>query len=142
NAKLISLRALDANGQGTDSSVISAIDRAIDLKDVYGIRVVNLSLGRTVQESYLQDPLCQEVEKAWQAGLVVVVAAGNDGRDNSRGTNGYATIASPGNDPYVITVGAMKDMATTTRGDDLIASYSSKGPTLRDHVAKPDIVAP
>ena len=58
------------------------------------------------------------------------------------GTNGYGTINSPGNDPYVITVGAMKDMATTARGDDLIASYSSKGPTLLDHVIKPDLLAP
>jgi serine protease AprX len=72
----------------------------------------------------------------------VVVAAGNDGRDNSMGTNGYSTITSPGNDPAVITVGAMKDMGTISRGDDLIASYSSKGPTLLDQVAKPDIVAP
>jgi serine protease AprX len=140
-ANIINLRALDRNGQGTDSSVINAIDQAIELKDIWNIRVVNLSLGRTVFESYTLDPLCQEVEQAWQAGLVVVVAAGNNGRDNSMGTNGYSTVASPGNDPYVITVGAMKDMSTTTRTDDLIASYSSKGPTLLDQVVKPDIVA-
>jgi serine protease AprX len=57
-------------------------------------------------------------------------------------TNGYGTITSPGIDPYVITVGAMKDMSTTIRADDLIASYSSKGPTLIDHIVKPDLVAP
>jgi serine protease AprX len=141
-ATLINLRALDSNGQGTDSSVINAIERAIQLKKTFNIRVINLSLGRTVFESYTLDPLCQEVEKAWQAGLVVVAAAGNDGRDNSMGTNGYSTITAPGNDPYVITVGAMKDMGTVVRTDDLIASYSSKGPTLLDQVVKPDIVAP
>ena len=141
-ATLINLRALDSNGQGTDSSVINAIDRAIQLKDVWNIRIINLSLGRQVFESYTLDPLCQEVEKAWQAGIVVVVAAGNNGRDNSMGTSGYGTIAAPGNDPYVITVGAMKDMTTITRTDDLIASYSSKGPTLLDQVVKPDLVAP
>src|SRR5204863_7316983 len=81
-------------------------------------------------------------EQAWSAGIVVVSAAGNTGRDNSQGTNGYGTIQSPGNDPYVITVGAMKTMNTPQRGDDLIATYSSKGPTLLDHVVKPDIVAP
>jgi len=86
--------------------------------------------------------LCQAVEAAWKAGIVVVVAAGNDGRDNSFGTNGYGTIEAPGNDPYVITVGAMKTEATATRSDDLIASYSSKGPTPVDHIVKPDIVAP
>ena len=94
--QLINLRALDSNGQGTDSSVISAIERAIQLKDAWNIRVINLSLGRTVFESYTLDPLCQEVEKAWQAGLVVVVAAGNNGRDNSMGTSGYSTIAVAG----------------------------------------------
>jgi serine protease AprX len=70
------------------------------------------------------------------------VAAGNQGRNQTQGTDGYATITAPGNDPLVITVGAMKTMGTLTRLDDLIASYSSKGPTLIDHVAKPDIVAP
>ena len=104
--------------------------------------MINLSLGRAIRESYVLDPLCQSVERAWQNGIVVVVAAGNNGRDNSMGTSGYGTINSPGNDPYAITVGAMKDMDTTTRGDDLMASYSSKGPTLLDHVVKPDLVAP
>src|SRR5205809_1544957 len=139
---LIDLRVLDANGQGTDSMVISAIDQAIALKGTYNIRVINLSLGRQVQERYTLDPLCQAVERAWKAGIVFVVAAGNNGRDNSMGTNGYSTIAAPGNDPYVITVGSMKDMSTALRADDNIASYSSKGPTLYDRFVKPDLVAP
>ena len=142
NANIINLRVLDSNGGGTDSTVITAISQAVSLQSTYNIRVINLSLGRPVQESYTQDPLCQAVEQAWQAGIVVVAAAGNDGRDNSQGTNGYGTITAPGNDPFVITVGAMKTMGTPTRTDDLIASYSSKGPTLFDHLAKPDIVAP
>jgi serine protease AprX len=141
-ADLINLRVLDANGEGNDSDVIAAIMRAIQLKKRFNIRVMNLSLGRPVFESYKDDPLCQAVEAAWRAGIVVVVAAGNDGRDDSMGTNGYGTIASPGNDPYVITVGAMKTMGTYDRGDDRIASYSSKGPTMVDHVVKPDILAP
>src|SRR5581483_5730262 len=68
--------------------------------------------------------------------------AGNDGRDNTFGTNGYGSITVPGNSPYVITVGAMNTMGTQTETDDVIASYSSKGPTLLDHYAKPDLVAP
>jgi serine protease AprX len=142
NASLINLRVLDANGQGSDSIVIQAIERAIALKKTYNIRVINLSLGRPIYESYAQDPLCQAVEAAWKAGIVVVTAAGNDGRDNSAGTDGYGTIEAPGNDPYVITVGAMKAMSTYTRTDDLVASYSSKGPSALDHVVKPDIMAP
>jgi serine protease AprX len=141
NASLINLRVLDQNGAGRDSAVIAAIENAISLKSRYNIRVI-LSLGRAVYESYKLDPLCQAVEAAWKAGIVVVVAAGNEGRNDSAHTDGYGTIAAPGNDPYVITVGAMKPMGTPTRADDLIASYSSKGPTLLDHIVKPDIVAP
>lgn len=142
NANIINLRVLDGNGAGSDSQVIAAIGRAIQLQSTYNIRVINLSLGRPVFESYAQDPLCQAVEAAWQAGIVVVVAAGNNGRDNSQGTNGYGTIGAPGSDPAVITVGATKTNGTPGRLDDNIASYSSKGPTLIDHVVKPDLVAP
>jgi serine protease AprX len=141
-ANLINLKVLDANGAGSDSSVMAAINQAIALKNTYNIRVINMSLGRPVFESYTQDPICQAVEAAWKAGIVVVVSAGNDGRDNSFGNEGYGTINSPGNDPYVLTVGAMKDMGTIVRSDDLVASYSSKGPTTVDHIVKPDIVAP
>ena len=140
--KFVSLKVLGRNGSGTDSMVISAIQRAIALKNKYNIRIINLSLGRPVMESYTLDPLCQAVEQAWTAGIVVIVAAGNEGRNNTRGTSGYGTITSPGNDPYAITVGAMKDMKSLSRGDDQMASYSSKGPTLFDQIAKPDLVAP
>ncbi len=141
-ANVINLRVLDSRGHGTDSAVIAAIDRAIELKTMYNIRVLNLSLGRGIQESSSVDPLCAAVHRAWQAGITVVVAAGNNGRDNSMGTLGYGTISSPANSPDAITVGAMKDMGTATRADDLMASYSSKGPTLIDQTVKPDIVAP
>ena len=140
NAQIVNLRVLDANGSATDSSVIAAINEAISLKSRYNIRVINLSLGRGVYESYKLDPLCQAVEKAWKSGIVVVVAAGNNGRFLP--TSGYATVNSPANDPYVLTVGSMKPMGTADRSDDQIASYSSKGPTVLDHIVKPDVVAP
>jgi len=139
-ANLINLRVLDQNGVGTDSAVIAAISTAISMKSTFNIRVLNLSLGRPIYESYKMDPLCHAVEAAWKSGIVVVVAAGNNGRYQA--TNGYGTITAPGNDPYVITVGAMKPMGTPTRVDDLMASYSSKGPTALDAIAKPDILAP
>jgi serine protease AprX len=110
NANIINLRVLDRNGSGTDSQVIAAIQQAIQLQSQYNIRVINLSLGRPVFESYTLDPLCQAVEQAWNAGIVVVVAAGNTGRDNSHGTAGFATIDAPGNDPAVITVGASRTL--------------------------------
>jgi serine protease AprX len=122
--------------------VTAAITRAIALKSTYNIRVINLSLGRPVYTGYAKDPLCMAVESAWKAGIVVGVAAGNDGRDNTQGTGGYATINAPANDSYVITVGAMNTLGTLSAADDKITSYSSKGPTLLDHIAKPDLVAP
>ena len=73
---------------------------------------------------------------------MVIVSAGNGGRNNSQGIQGYGTITAPGNDPYVITVGAVNTKGTTDRGNDVITSYSSKSPTTFHHFAKPDIVAP
>ena len=143
DAKLVILKVLDKNGAGLDSNVIAAIDRAIALKATYNIRVINLSLGRPVVTSYKNDLLCQAVERAWKAGIVVVVSAGNYGRLNILNNRGYGTITAPGNSPYAITVGAMKAMDTKlVRSDDQLASYSSKGPTMFDWIAKPDIVAP
>jgi len=141
-ASIINLRVLNSRGSGTDSAVIAAIDRAIAIRATYKIKVINLSLGRMIRESFTTDPLCLAVERAWKAGITVVVAAGNNGRDNSMGTNGYSTITSPANSPYVITVGATRMVGHTGREDDTVTSYSSKGPTLRDRVVKPDLVAP
>jgi serine protease AprX len=140
NVNIINLRVLDAFGNGTDSQVIAAIQQAIALKSTYNIRVINMSLGRPVFESYTLDPVDQAVEAAWKAGIVVVVAAGNSGRFGA--TNGFGTIGVPANSPAVITVGATMTEQTNTRVDDKIASYSSKGPTTIDHIVKPDLVAP
>ena len=140
NVNLINLRVLDQNGAGTDSQVIAAIQEAITLKSTYNIRVINMSLGRPVFESYTLDPVDQAVEAAWKVGIVVVCAAGNNGRFAP--TNGFGTVGVPANDPAVITVGAAMTELTATRVDDQIASYSSKGPTTLDHIVKPDLVAP
>ena len=139
---LVDLRALDENGAGTDSTVIAAIQQAIALQQTYNIRVINLSLGRGIAVSYTQDPLCQAVEAAWKSGIVVVVAAGNYGRLSVDGSNGYGTVTAPGNDPFVLTVGATKSNRSTSASAETLASYSSKGPTTYDLVAKPDMVAP
>jgi serine protease AprX len=149
-ANLVNVRVLDSNGQGTVSTVINGIQWCIQNQVAYNIRVINLSLGHPVGESYANDPLCQAVEQAWQAGIVVVCAAGNDGRLNTNQTTirdnegwgtAYNTINVPGNDPFVITVGATKT-GYGPRAYDRIASYSSRGPTAVDFILKPDIVAP
>src|SRR6266567_4826440 len=80
NINLIDLRVLDVNGSGSDSMVIAAIQQAVALKNTYNIKVINLSLGRGISVGYAQDPMCQAVESAWRAGIVVVAAAGNFGR--------------------------------------------------------------
>jgi hypothetical protein len=128
---LVSLRVLDGNGQGYVSNVIEAIDWTIAHRRALGIRVLNLSFGHPPAESYRTDPLAHAVERAWAAGLVVVASAGNRGRD------GHFTVNAPGSDPYVLTVGAMNDVNTADRGDDIKTTYSSKGPSFGDHILKP-----
>ncbi len=149
-ANIVSVKVLNATGGGTVSQVISGIQWVVANKAKYNIGVINLSLGHPVGESYTQDPLCQAVESAWKSGIVVVCAAGNDGRLNANATSGadnegygtnYGSIEAPGNDPYVITVGAMKSI-DGQRSSDEIATYSSRGPAVFDWTLKPDIVAP
>lgn len=137
-ARLISLRALNPDGTGTTTDVLRAIDWVILHRKQYDIRVLNLSLGHPVYESYATDPLCRAVRAAVNAGVVVVVAAGNQGQVGS----GFGTILSPGNEPSAVTVGAMDDSRTVAREDDVLARFSARGPSLIDHVVKPDLVAP
>lgn len=135
-ANLVSVRVLDENGSGMTSDMLAGLQWIADHKDEYGIRVVNLSLGHPVYEPAADDPLVQAVDALWDAGIVVVCSAGNAGR------LGDATVTSPCNSQKVITVGALNDRNTGDLSDDAIASYSSRGPTLGDLVAKPDLVAP
>src|SRR5260221_4908316 len=138
DAQLISVRALAPDGTGYTSDILSGIDWVVKNARSYNIRVLNLSLGHPVYESYQTDPLCRAAAMAVRKGIVVVVAAGNDGRIGT----GFGTITSPGNSPSVITVGAMDDRDTVPLDDDVLAGYSSKGPSLVDFVVKPDLVAP
>jgi len=140
-ASLINLRVLDDNGVGTVSGVVEAIDWAVEHRAQYKIRVLNLSLGAPVLQPYRDDPLCEAVERAVQAGLVVVAAAGNFGR-TADGRTILGGTTSPGNSPHAITVGALDTHGTARRSDDTVATYSSLGPTRFDLVLKPDLVAP
>src|SRR5205823_6479309 len=140
-AYLLNLRVLGDDGSGTASSVIEAIDWAIDHRGEFNIGVINLSLGAPVLQPYLNDPMCEAVERAVRAGIVVVAAAGNFGKD-ATGRAVAGGIVSPGNSPFAITVGALDTHGTPQRSDDTVASYSSRGPTRYDLVLKPDLVAP
>ncbi|MCL4424026.1 MAG: S8 family serine peptidase [Firmicutes bacterium] len=133
-ANLVAVKALDGNGSGRDSQIITGIQWCMENKSKYNIRVLNLSLGSTAIGPAKDDPLCLAVEKAWDAGIVVCAAAGNEGP-------GAGTIDSPGIDPRIITVGAMDDKGTADRADDGIADFSSRGPTVEGET-KPDLLAP
>lgn len=141
-SRLLSLKVLDRNGSGKTADVINAIEFTVANKARFGIDIINLSLGHPIYESASTDPLVQAVETAVRAGIVVVAAAGNYGSNPVTGQTGYAGIASPGNSPSAITVGAAVTNNTPTRTDDRLADYSSRGPTWYDGIAKPDILAP
>ncbi|MGA2189853.1 MAG: S8 family peptidase [Steroidobacteraceae bacterium] len=134
NANLVIVRAFDGTGEGTYANVIAGLDWIVANKAKYNIRVLNLSFGATPESWYWNDAVDQAVMAAWQAGIVVVVAAGNSGPSPM-------TVDVPGNVPYVITVGAITDNNTPyTFTDDSVTSFSSAGPTYEGFV-KPDVVA-
>ena len=140
-ASLIVLKALDGAGFGYSSNVIAALDYAIANREKFNIRVINLSVAAGVFESYNKDPLTLAAKRAVDAGIVVVAAAGNLGRNNL-GKTQYGGISAPGNAPWVLTVGASNGKGTAARTDDEIAAFSSRGPSAIDRSAKPDVVAP
>ncbi len=132
---LISLKIAGKDGSADITHVMAALQWAVSFKDVYNIRVVNLSLGTDSRQDYRIDPLDAAVERAWRAGLVVVVSAGNSGP-------GAGTINKPADDPFVVTVGAVRDATTPGLGDDSVASFSGTGPTAANGLQKPDLAAP
>lgn len=136
-AKVLALQVLDKDGGGSMSDVMAALDWLLTYGSYFDIRVVNLSLGKGISESNATDPLVIAVENLWDAGMVVVVAAGNEGH------YGSMTVTSPGNSRKVITVGSLTDNGTGSDfTDDHVSSFSSTGPTIGDYVLKPDLLAP
>jgi serine protease AprX len=132
-ATLINLRVNDGSGAAPTSTIMNAILWAVENRAAYNIRILNLSLSASVQESYLTSPIDAAVEYAWLKGIVVVVAAGNSGADSA--------LYAPANDPFVITVGATDDQGTRLISDDTLAAFSSFGLT-QDGIKKPELVAP
>jgi serine protease AprX len=152
NANIINLRVLNSQGSGSVSNLLAAADWIISNRTTYNIRVVNMSLGTPAVQSYQYDPACLAVRSMVDAGIVVAVAAGNNGKDNL-GRKIYGAISSPGNEPSAITVGASNSYGTNSRADDTVTTYSSRGPTRSywkdtlgvnhyDNLIKPDLVAP
>jgi serine protease AprX len=131
-ANIINVKVSNDNGSATMKDVISGLQWVLENKNVYNIRVVNLSLNSAVNESYNTNPLDAAVEVLWFNGIVVVVSAGNQAT---------GVLYPPANDPFVITVGAVDDKGTNTISDDAITTFSAYGKTENGNV-KPDLVAP
>ena len=135
DARIISFRALTEQGVGSYEQIIESLQAVSALRQKYNIRIVNLSLSATATVPYFVDPLNRAVEALWAQGIVVVAAAGNEGSNAE-------TITTPGNDPYIITVGGLN--TRTTAGDfsdDVLPNWSATGPTA-DGFIKPDVLAP
>ena len=124
-------------GRSLSSDVIAGIDWILAHRVQYGIRVVNLSMVGNTQTSFQSDPLDKAVERLWFSGIVVVAAAGNTGAV----TGEVDMSAAPGNDPFVITVGAIDQAQTSATGDDFAPWWSWSGHSV-DGFAKPELSAP
>jgi serine protease AprX len=134
-AKIVSVKVAGFDGSTDISHILAGIQWVVSHKDAYGIRVLNLSLGSDSSQDYRISPLNLAAERAWQAGIVTMVSAGNSGPNAQ-------TMHKPGDDPYVITVGASNDEGTVSIADDRIPVFSSRGPTRANGFVKPDVVAP
>ena len=128
-ANVVSVKVAGWDGATDVSTVIAGLQWVVANASQYGIRVVNLSFGTDSAQPAAVDVLDEAVERVWRAGIVVVVSAGN------RGPLG-GTVTKPGDDPYVITVGAADINGTASPLDDTVADFSSRD------AGKPDLVAP
>ncbi len=131
NAQIVSLKVANALGQTTVAQVLTAISWVVQHQNSLNIGVLNLSYGADTNQAYVLDPLAYAAEQAWLSGIVVVVAAGNEG-NNSDG------LEDPAIDPYVIAVGAVDTENTTNVHNDQPASFTSEG----DGTRNPDLAAP
>ncbi len=115
--------------------MLAGLQWVIDNKDRYNIRIVNISVG-TVSDNSIDESsvLVKGVNAAWDSGLIVVVAAGNNGPKPM-------SITTPGISRKIITVGASDDNIAVNIHGDKVSDYSGRGPTY-SCIKKPDIVAP
>ena len=128
DAGIVSVKVGDNSGAVDVTQVIAGVDWVVDHADELDIRVINLSYSSGSSLPYWTDPLTYSVERAWQAGIVVVVAAGNDGL-------GQLRLGVPANDPYMIAVGGVEAVAPSAFA---IPSWATNGNGLRN----PDVAAP
>lgn len=132
---IVSVKVLDRKGNGNVQDVIKGLKWVLEHRKKYNIRILNISVGTPARKGLAEDSqLVQAVNEVWDAGIIVVVAAGNNGPVPQ-------TIGAPGNSRKVITVGASDDALPVEIDGNRIKDYSSRGPT-KECIVKPDIVAP
>lgn len=132
---LVALKVLDRKGNGYVKDVLSGITWILERKDELGIRILNISVGAGGRKKMSENSaLVLGVNQAWDAGLVVVVAAGNNGPRRM-------SVTTPGISRKVITVGCSDDDREVLVGGKRMVDYSGRGPTM-DCICKPDVVAP
>ncbi|MEJ7569873.1 MAG: S8 family peptidase [Gaiellaceae bacterium] len=134
DADVVALKVAGPDGATDTSVVIAALQWLVSHADEHDVRVLNLSFGTDARQSAFRDPLNRAVQRVWDAGILVVVSAGNSG-------SGAGTVRKPGDDPVALTVGAADLAGTVDPADDRVAEFSSRGPT-GDGLDKPDLVAP
>lgn len=133
-ANILPIKVLDEIGNGNTSDILSTVQWIIDNKEVYKTRIINFSLGAIAQYREKRDPLVKAANRAIENNLIVIAAVGNSGPLKN-------TILSPATGRHVISVGALDDNRTPELSDDVIAEFSSRGPTI-DRIRKPDLIAP
>lgn len=129
---LIGVKILDEEGKGNTSRVLAGVQWIVDNKEKYNIRIANLSIGSSGNSSL--DPLVKAVNAAWDCGIIMTIAAGNNGPRSS-------SITSPGISKKVITVGSSDDSKSVTIWGSSQTNFSGRGPTV-ECILKPDIIAP
>jgi len=130
-AWVLPVRVCDDKGASSESVLVAGLQWIYRNRELYRVRVVNVSLNSSSLLSYNESPLDAALEILWFNGIVVVVSAGNS-RD---------VVYPPGNDPFVITVGAVNENGTRDPSDDTVAPFSGYG-TAPSGFSKPDLVAP
>lgn len=132
DATIIPIKAFNTEDEANVLDVIEGIQWAVNHRKRYNLKVLNLSISTSAELPYNIDPLNRALTAAWNAGLVVVVSAGNNGPT-------AGSITAPGNNPWLISVGAADFQDTKSWGD--VAPFSGRGPTRSGHI-KPDVLAP
>lgn len=132
---IAALKVLDHNGNGNIPDVLNGFEWIIENKDKFNIRIANISVGSNGKTEFENESkLVQGVNRLWDEGIVVCVAAGNNGPSPQ-------SITTPGISRKVITVGASDDEETVEVMGNITSDYSGRGPT-KDCICKPDLVAP